>query len=250
MIERMTMESKTVSVTRVLNRLRNRYGRQSLFRHLRDLIRPNHSTFIVENAESVTDFWELAHKDKSHPWLSGTPPLEVFERLKIQDHLKIGNRSILNVGVGEGYCTYALSKQGNTVDALDISSNALANVANFTEYQFLDAANLDAKKYDLILHHLVSQHMSHVNLSAQLSHLIRSQKVDGILALQFVSSSKNEMFVTEDDDISAQMHGGVFRSTQFLDEMIKGCGGRLINVFKTESWENSEAVFHTVHVQR
>jgi hypothetical protein len=92
--------------------------------------------------------------------------------------------------------------------------------------------------------------MSHVNLSAQLSHLIRSQKVDGILALQFVSSSKNEMFVTEDDDISAQMHGGVFRSTQFLDEMIKGCGGRLINVFKTESWENSEAVFHTVHVQR
>ena len=244
------MESKVVSIGRILKRLRHRYGRKSLFRHLRDAFRPNHSTFIVENAESVAEFWQLAHRDKSHLWLSGTPPWEVFERLKVLEYLEQRNLRILNVGVGEGYCTSALTQQGHHLDALDISLNALKNVASVTENQFVNASDLSDKKYDLILHHLVAQHMSHNDLSTQLRHLIRSLNNDGLLALQFVSSCENDQLVTEDDGLSAQMHGGVLRSTQFMSEMTRGCGGNVINVYQMESWQNSDAVFKTIHVNK
>ena len=244
------MESKIVSIERILKRLRHRYGRKSLFRHLRDAFRPNHSTFIVENAGSVAEFWELAHRGKSHLWLSGTPPSEVFERLKVLEYLENRKLRILNVGVGEGYCTSALTQQGHQLDALDISLKALENVADVTVNQFINASDLSNEKYDLILHHLVAQHMSHKDLSTQLGHLIRSLKNDGFLALQFVSSCENDQFVTEDDCLSTQMHGGVLRSTQFMSEMIRGCGGNVINVYKMESWQNSDALFKTIHVNK
>ena len=244
------MESKIISISRIFKRLQNGYGRRSLVRHLRDAFRPNHSTFIVEKAESVREFWELAHKDKSHLWLSGTPPSEVFERLKISECLKKRHLNILNVGVGEGYCTSALAKLGHYVDVLDISLNALANVENFTENQFVSSSDLSSGKYDLILHHLVAQHMSHQDLSTQLRHLVGSLNSEGLIALQFVSSSKNDQFITEDDDLSAQMHGGVFRSTQFITKIVESCGGIVNNVHTMESWHNSDAVFQTIHVKR
>jgi len=244
------MESKIISISKISRRLLSKYGRKSLLRHLRDAIRPNHSTFIVEEAGSVNEFWELAHRDRSHLWLSGTPPFEVFERLQISERLKKKNLRILNVGVGEGYCTSALHQLGHCVDALDISFNALTNVEDYTENQFVDASDLSDQKYDLILHHLVAQHMSHSDLSNQLGNLFRSLKSDGLLALQFVSNSKNGNFVTADDSPSIQMHGGVFRSSQFMTEMITGCGGNVINVYKMESWENSDKLFQTVHAQK
>ena len=249
-LELTVMESKIISISKIYRRLLSQYGRKSLLRHLRDAIRPNHSTFIVEVAGSVNEFWELAHRGRSHLWLSGTPPLEVFERLKISEILKKKNLRILNVGVGEGYCTSALSQLGHYVDALDISLNALTNVEDYTENQFVDASDLSDQKYDLILHHLVAQHMSHSDLSNQLRNLIRSLKAGGLLALQFVSSSKNENFITADDDLSIQMHGGVFRSSQFMTEMVRGCGGNVIDVYKMESWEKSDTLFQTVHAQR
>ena len=228
----------------------NQYGRKSLLRHLRDVFRPSHSSVVVESADSVAEFWQLAHRDRSHLWLSGTPPIEVFKRLKILDYLLSTNLHILNVGVGEGYCTSALNQQGHKVDALDISLNALDNVSRFTENQFVDASVLSNNKYDLILHHLVAQHMSHNDLSVQLLHLIRSLRSDGILAMQYVSSCKDEQFVTEVDDLSAQMHGGVIRSPKYMTEMILNSGGTVIGAYEMESWEKSDAVFQTVHVRR
>src|SRR6185436_575611 len=119
-------------------------------------------------------------------WLTGSRAEGVWYPLAIQSRLRRGT-VVLNIGVGLGHCTRALVRRGCIVHALDIAPAALAKVERIVAKTWL-ADNLSAlppKTFDVAISHLVAQHMSDEQLSAQLNAVVASLKPDGVFALQF-----------------------------------------------------------------
>lgn len=244
----MNNPQKSVTIRRVIQRLMDPFGRKSLLRELRDRFRPSHAKLLVDESDSLPDFWERAHASSTHLWISGTPPKEIYERLNISELVSENKFSILNVGVGEGYCEADLSNKGHSVDALDISQSALRRVHKHVRKGFLSARDLPTNSYDLIVHHLVAQHMSHKDLEEQVTHLIRSLKKNGLIAMQFASSQRDHTLVTSDENKSVVMSGGVLRSKNSIQEIATHSSGRIQNFFDKEDWSNSECRYVTAHI--
>lgn len=246
----MNNRQKSVTIKKIIQRLLDPFGRKSLLRELRDRLRPSQANRLVDESESLSDFWERAHASNTHLWISGTPPKEIYERLNIGDLISENKFSILNVGVGEGYCEADLSNKGHSVDALDISQSALKRVQKHVRNGFLSARDLPTNSYDLIVHHLVAQHMSHNDLEEQVTHLIRSLKKNGVIAMQFASSQRDHTLVTSDQVKSVVMSGGVLRSKNSIQEIAIHSSGRIRNFFDKEDWLNSECRYVTAHIEK
>lgn len=186
---------------------------------------------LVRRARSVPEFWDDAHRGNLHLWLSGTEPERIWGNLRVQDRVLAGPQRILNVGVGEGHDTRALAKLGHRVDALDISPTALASVETVTENRFLpsDYDAIPAGEYDLVLHHLVAQHMSNADLERQLTVLVRSLKPEGVIALQF-ATLLNGSYDAVDDGPEAQKVGGVCRAPEALSLLVDRVGGEILKM--------------------
>lgn len=244
----MSDQQRSANFKRVSSRLLDKYGRRSMTRALRERFRPSLSNNLIESSTNLKQFWDLAHKSGAHLWISGTPPKEIYERLNIENLLSVGGLSILNVGVGEGYCEMDLVERGHLLDALDICDSAISKVDSYIRHGYLAAQNLPSQSYDLILHHLVAQHMSHEDLREQLRHLLRSLKRDGLLAMQFASSQSKSDLVVSDGDEHIVMSGGILRSKKFMTELIESCEGSVAGLFDREAWANSDCLYISVHV--
>jgi 2-polyprenyl-3-methyl-5-hydroxy-6-metoxy-1,4-benzoquinol methylase len=169
----------------------------------------NYNAFLREDRESyailrkkidVKDFWEESHIFQSELWLTGTDPGWLFDYHDINDVLssKQPKLKILNVGVGKGTCTKALYDTGHEIYALDISETALENISKYVEKSYLASSpsDLPTEYFDLVIHHLVSQHMSILDLREQSKHLARSLKIGGILSMQtatFEDAKRNDV---------------------------------------------------------
>ena len=237
-------------MTRIIRRLLDPFGRKSLARDLYDRFRPLHAPGLVKSANGIVDFWDKAHATSSHLWISGTPPREIYERLKVEKLLTAGSLSILNVGVGEGYCEFDLKKKKHLVDSLDISQVALNRVLKVVGTGFLNASLLPLNKYDLILHHLVAQHMTHKDLETQLLYLIGALKNGGLIAMQFASNSTDKNFVQSDADTVVVMSGGVLRSKKFIEDIVKQSGGKVVAFYENEIWANSDCQYISVLISK
>ncbi len=246
----MEIEQSASTLSRIISRLLDPFGRKSLFRDLCDRFRPSHAPGLVKSAVGIVDFWDKAHATSSHLWISGTPPREIYGRLKVEKLLASRSLSVLNVGVGEGYCEFDLTKKKHSVDSLDISQVALNRVGKVIGAGFLSASLLPLNKYDLILHHLVAQHMTHKDLEIQLVNLINSLKDDGLIAMQFASSAKIKNFVESDADPVVVMSGGVLRSKKFIEEIVNQNGGKAIAFYENEIWANSDCQYLSVHIAK
>jgi len=181
-------------------------------------------------------------------WLSGSLPQEVFRRCEIWEMVK-GHKKlhILNVGVGEGFCTKYLAKN-HIVDGLDISNQALATVANCARFATTDAAKLVDAEYDVIIHHLVSQHMSHEDFCSQVQVLLPKLRPTGLLAVQFAMKTSDLTFSTSSCEPELQMGGGIIRSREFITSLIEKAGGSVARYFVKESWKGTDTTYGVIHV--
>ena len=243
-------QQKTVTLRRIVSRLTDTFGRKSFVREIRDRLRPQHARNLIVSAESFEHFWNSAHESGTHLWISGTPPKEIYERLHIRGLLSGNLLSVLNVGVGEGYCEVDLNRKGHSVDALDISEIALKRVEKYVGKGFLSAHDLSESKYDLIIHHLVAQHMTHKELEEQLAQMVRSLKPLGLLAMQFASSQMNPEFNQPDNDKTLVMSGGVLRSKKLIKELVENSNGLIKDFYDKEDWLNTDCRFITAHITK
>jgi len=241
-------QQKSATFRRLVNRLRDKYGRKSILREFRERFRPTHSKSLIDSAHDLKQFWELAHVSGAHLWISGTPPMEIYERLNINKLIDGKTISILNVGVGEGYCEMDLAERGHSVDALDVSESAISKVDRYIGRGYLSAQDLPGHYYDLIIHHLVAQHMTHEDLRDQLNHLMRALSPEGLLAMQFGSSQSNGDLVVSDLDQHVVMSGGVLRSKDFMRHLIDSCSGTVVGLFDKEAWANSDCQYVLAHI--
>jgi 2-polyprenyl-3-methyl-5-hydroxy-6-metoxy-1,4-benzoquinol methylase len=205
---------------------------------------------LVNEATSLTDFWESAHRSDTHLWISGTPPKEIYDRLNVSKFLTENKLSILNVGVGEGYCEVDLTNKGHSVDSLDISQSALIRVQKYVREGFLSADDLPSNRYDLIIHHLVAQHMSCKDLEVQVAQLVRSLSPTGVIAMQFASSQSDHTLTTSNQSESVLMPGGVLRSKTSIQEIAHRSLGMVQAFFDNENWSHSDCRFLTAHIVR
>ena len=175
------------ALRRFVSLLFDPFGRAKILNEIKSgmLRRGRHSE--AHSAISLPDFWEQAHSEKKSLWLTGSPPLEVINRLSVSEDVRNPKATILDVGVGLGYMAQHLFKNGKRSWALDISKSALDRVSPFVEGTFISPDELPDGKFSLVMHHLVAQHMNDRDLSHQIRQLIRSLSEDGLISMQFAS---------------------------------------------------------------
>jgi SAM-dependent methyltransferase len=190
-------------------------------------------------SSDILAFWETAHKRNAHLWLTGSDPGEVLRRLDVGDLVRNcredkGTARVLDVGVGEGRMARFLSELGVRHDALDISTAAVENIANFCDQGYVSPADLPSDRYDLIMHHLVAQHMSHESLKTQLDMLIRALRVDGLIAVQYSAAASLELAALDDEE--NQKMGSVIRNPEWFSRTAPQVGAQVLSDDETDSF--------------
>jgi glycosyltransferase involved in cell wall biosynthesis len=198
------------------------------------------SANLLDTSKSVEEFWESSHEIDSELWLTGTDPDWLFDYYGLESLIKDSNKKlkILNVGVGRGGCTKELAKNGHIVSALDISSAALEKVAGFVQQTYLanDIKTLPTSEFDLIIHHLVAQHMSIVDLELQVETLISSLSQNGMLCMQIASYQKNDRNDLGDGKMECMM-GAVGRSEEAIKTLFDRPSLTVLEITQTNTYE-------------
>ena len=192
---------------------------------------------------TIKDWWDEQHITHNRKWLTSTSLEKYVEYLEIAKEYNLAE-TVLEVGCGTGRATRELCLY-KTVDVLDISDVAIANVANVIRQGYLCPTQLLGNTYDLIIHHLVCQHMTTSDFGNQLCELIRSLKDTGILALQFADAPGRNP-----NNLEAQQHGGILYSTIEIAAMVLECGGSVIKISDPITFEHVAAVWYAAHIRR
>ena len=177
--------------------------------------------FVLRKSRSVENFWDLAHQVGNTRWLTGSTPAAELGFLRYSPRA-LSQEKVLIVGVGKGLTSNYLSDLGLNVEVLDISKIAFDSLTTNIRKRHL-ASNyetLPTSYYDVILHHLVAQHMSFSALWKQLSALINSLNIGGSLRIQIASSLSG---IEDDlsDEPDDQKIGRVLRSPDKLKRDIE-----------------------------
>ena len=201
----------------------------------------------------IFDFWEKNHEEwdtmGDPKYLTGSKFNEVWSKMNISNILK-PNLNILNIGVGLGYETIELSKKEVIIDVLDISKNAVNRVKDITRNQYIstDIENLPIEEYDIVVSHLVSQHMNNEDLDKQIKYVIRGLKKDGVFAMQFAFGGENEF--NEPNIINKQMQGHVFRTFPEMENIVTDNGGYIIWKSDEIRFSHTKIKWYYVHIKR
>ena len=200
---------------------------------------------------AIKSFWEDCHKEGRVSSLSGSSCDVLLKSLALSTLQPPGNR-ILEVGVGLGYVTEGLYLQGVSVSALDISQEALEHVAKFCEavYTTDDLKDLPSAYFDTVICANVVQHIPTPLLKEELAACIRALKpVDGLMALQFVSSR-----LAEDTGMTPSLYtvanGMCFRTPSYMQELIASVGGHSDLVIDDLCNKEEIAGSHVLHIRR
>jgi len=200
--------------------------------------------------EHLENFWDNKHSAKDKNLLSGCLLDETVDFLQVKDKLR-PEAKILEIGVGLGFVTEALSKIGK-VSAVDISDVALATVKPFCEFVFRSDNTHELPKdyYDLIICHNVVQHVPTNELKRELTDVISSLNSNGLFALEFVS---NGLADTGGDNynIKAASNGWLFRNVDFMTTVVNECGGSATCVYNGPSIKKkSNLSVHILHIRK
>lgn len=199
--------------------------------------------------ENIKNFWENAHNMRTELWLSGYSLEKVWNGLNIINKL-VPNIKVLNIGVGLGNETIELSQHKDTIiDVLDISEKAIDSVKNITRAQYLSSNifNLPINEYDIVVSHLVTQHMNDEDLNEQIKYVLRSLKPDGIFAMQFAFVDGVNMAPQGEDKQTA---GSVIRSLSEIEKIVKNNNGYLSWISDVITFKHTASKWQYVHIKR
>lgn len=174
----------------------------------------------------LKSFWEEKHLSGDVNALSGCDYNLTIDVLKMAGKITKG-MNVLEVGIGLGYTVRDLHGMGVKVSATDISKKALDTVNEYCEKTYLveDISELPTNYFDVILCVNVIQHIPTNELINELTEIMRSLKMNGTFAVEFVSSNKfNDNGVNcSFDDAQA---GRLCRTPKYLEEIIKKMNGK------------------------
>lgn len=207
--------------------------------------------------------WQRYHQEQKVTALTGSG-LDSYHRYHgLTPRSYAPGTVVLEVGVGLGRAVREAFKMGCRVSVLDICRRALETVNDVCDGLYLheEIDKLPSDTFDLITHHLVTQHMSDGDLKDQLPHLIRALKPIGRLHIQWAGSDvpgENDLtdsIVGEEgkpDEINtpSMMGGRMVRSERHATELIEAAGGRVVRITDRRSWKQYASTWFSMEVAR
>ncbi len=174
---------------------------------------------------SIENFWNQRHSEDHLGSLSGCGYEETIEFLRVESLIKPGLR-VLEIGVGLGYVTQGFKSAGALVSALDISPVALDRVNDLCEQVFLidQLDQLPDNYFDLVICHNVVQHVPTEALTKEFEHVLRSLRVGGVFAVEYVWRTDIEDDGQDPPETSV-LAGHLCRSDSFMIDLAKKFGG-------------------------
>jgi len=184
----------------------------------------------------VLQWWDGHHTTNDKQYLTGTTLAQYTEIFEVSELVEKGKR-FLEIGVGKGFAIRDLVALGKEVEALDISQVALDKVSKIAKTH-ITPTTLPSNSFDVIIMHLVAQHVNTATLTKLLKHAIRSLNYGGVLLLQTADVVDYKDRPQTD---KYQCEGGVLYSDEVLRNIVKGCKGRVARkldgkIYDTVTW--------------
>jgi len=202
--------------------------------------------------------WARWHKQRAHGPLGGATFKSMKNYYGIGENLH-KDMCVLEIGVGFGYCVRGFNEAGCRVWAMDICKEAFYSVADVIEGSYLHekADTLPDNFFDLIVCHVVTQHMSESDILFQFPHVIRSLKDDGVFMVQFADSdiaeenNISETIFGEPADNKVTMLGGrMVRTPDYAKQLIEQCGGEVIHTSGRKTFPQYKSGWYFLKVRR
>lgn len=182
-----------------------------------------------------SDFWEEKHKLQDNWWLTGSD-FEIVKTLHNLNDSDFKGKEVLEIGVGLGTCTKALSFLADKLYCCDISRTALANVSKYTIATYLTADLKNIPPVDIALCHLVFQHCSDDEIVRIINEV--NLKNNGILAFQYASIVDNILSDTYLELTGKGTH--FFRSKEEIEHLISLTNKELIRFEDSKWWRKDK----------
>lgn len=202
-------------------------------------------------SQTVEQWWDECRTDSQYAfWLTGSQGSNVWSSLEIEDRIAPG-RQVLNIGVGEGYCTRELAERGCHVHALDISRIALEKIRDCVDATWSpsDLSRLPSDTFDLAISHLVAQHMCDADLSEQFHEVVRSLKSDGIFALQFAFRLDGDEDQIEQTSLNMKT-GSICRSLEKVSRLVADANGQIVWQKKIGLFPEQGSGWYGIHIAK
>jgi hypothetical protein len=135
---------------------------------------------LLGRAPSLEEFWDDAHGQRASWWTSGTEFAHVAKVFELPADLR-GLRALV-IGVGQGQELHGFRDRGALPAGLDVSTTAIQRFG--TEFPMFSKDTLRGA-FDIMTMHLVTQHMSDVQVDDLFAVLADHLAPDGILHVQF-----------------------------------------------------------------
>lgn len=200
--------------------------------------------------EELIKYWDEMHSQNNKMFLAGSSFDDVMNDLNIPEiHT---DTNVLLIGVGMGYELHGLYEITKKIDVMDISKVALERSAHLSRNQFMtsEITELIQYKYDLVISHLVTQHMTDCDLELQLYHVIRALKYNGVFAMQFATDHDEKRSSYLIHSIESQKAGTVFRSLKEIEKYVDENSGYIDWVSPEKKFDHTPIVHQFVHIKR
>lgn len=198
---------------------------------------------------SIEEWWKRCHTGSSeYTWfISDTSAIGIINGLQIHDKFPPSSR-ILEIGVGTGNLCKYLVQNECIVDSLDICEEALSKIRGIARNTFLAHGKyvLPDSEYDLVVSHLVSQHMNDIDLSYQIKQVLRALKPNGTMAMQFAYAVDG----SSDQSLNACKTGGVCRSLEHMSKLVQQSGGKISWSYKSQELTAWGTGWFNIHIKR
>lgn len=171
------------------------------------------------------EYWDHAHRVINDAILPGNDLDGHLCQLKI-DLPPTG--PVLCIGVGIGGWVRELHVSGHEVWALDVSSVALAKVADCAVLA-ADPQELPEGQFICALSLWVAPHMRDKDLAIQLQHVIHSLSDEGVLAIHYNEPLSDDQAINNYEDTTIESHvaqaGKMLRTRATFLAMVADAGG-------------------------
>ena len=197
---------------------------------------------------NIKEWWDDAHVGRSI-YVSNYGGHKLWASLNIMSLLGKGG-IVLEIGVGDGKNARELFKYGHTVHTLDISPLALDKVKNYSVKQWLETEieNIPKNTFDIVISHLVSQHLNNDTLLRQLKCLLPTLKPDGVFAMQFACWLVEGVY---EESLAHQKSGSVCRTLDQVQELVSTAGGKISWVSPDRpEFKKYGSCWYFIHIQR
>lgn len=196
-----------------------------------------------------SSFWEEKHSRSDNDWLTGThiSKLLNYYKLNIAD---LKDKSILEIGVGLGYCTREFKALATELYCCDISQIALDRVKQYAKQTFISADLKKSPPVDMAIAHLVLLHCDDTEVFRIINDVNLTD--DGKFYFQFSGLQNDKVLPrVKTDLIDKGTH--FFRNGRQMQEIINKSNKELVNmtepVYAGEfhgNWLNHEYYFAVV----